>query len=227
MKILIIGATAGIGRAAVNRALAQGHQVRAFSRSAHTIAIEHPNFEAMEGDARHSDEVTRALEGSDAVIQALGIPASFEMLTGPVTLFSSATSILIPAMQKQGVKRLIAITGYGAGDGRSKIPPLQRLGFELVFARAYADKDKQEQLIKESDLDWTIAGPGVLTNGPSTGRYQILAEPSEWRNGLISRNDVAEFMAQELREPRFLHQTPALVGVCQVKRLRDQLRPAA
>lgn len=74
--------------------------------------------------------------------------------------------------------------------------PLQRIGFALVFGRAYADKDVQERLIRGSDLDWVIARPGVLTNGRAIGRHRVLARPEEWRNGIVSRADVAAFLVR-------------------------------
>jgi putative NADH-flavin reductase len=69
----------------------------------------------------------------------------------------------------------------------------------------------QERLIKDSALDWTIARPGVLTNGSRTGRYKILKEPLEWRNGIISRADVADFLVQQIEDRAYLRKTPVLV----------------
>lgn len=40
-RIVIFGATPGIGRAAVDEALVRGHEVRAFARSADSIDLEH------------------------------------------------------------------------------------------------------------------------------------------------------------------------------------------
>lgn len=105
----------------------------------------------------------------DAVIQTLGIPANARMLTGPIDLFSTTKTTLLPLMQELGILRLISVTGFGAGDSRSSIAPLQRLGFDLVFGRAYCDKDIQEQLITQSGLDWTIVRPGVLINTRKSG----------------------------------------------------------
>jgi NAD(P)H-binding len=47
-------------------------------------------------------------------------------------------------------------------------------------------------------LDWTIARPGLLTNGRRTGRYKVLKEPSQWRNGTIARADVADFLVEQI-----------------------------
>ena len=130
----------------------------------------------------------------------------------PVHLFSDATRILIAVMRAQGVKRLICVTGFGAGDSRASISCLQRLPFQIVFGRAYEDKGLQERLIKESRLDWTIARPGILTDGPRTGRYKILSEASQWRNGIISRSDAAEFLVRQIEDKTYVGQAPVLVN---------------
>ena len=102
-------------------------------------------------------------------------------------------------------------TGFGAGDSRASINCLQLLPFRFFFGRAYDDKDVQERLIKDSALDWTIARPGVLTSGSRTGRYKVLNEPSEWRNGTISRADVADFLVPQIEDHAYLRKTPVLV----------------
>jgi putative NADH-flavin reductase len=211
-KVLVIGASRGIGLAVVKRALERGHGVRAFARSAARIGIDSPRLERVEGDARSPGDLRRALPGTDAVVLSLGVPPNPGFVIGPVNLFSAATRALLPAMEEAGVKRLIAVTGFGAGDSRAAIPLLQRLPFLLVFGRAYADKDIQERLIRDSELDWTIVRPGVLTNGRSTGRYRVLPEPATWRNGIISRADVADFIVAELESGGFLRRAPVVIG---------------
>jgi putative NADH-flavin reductase len=170
--------------------------VRAFARSDGKIALSDPNLERFPGDAISAPDVADALDGVDAVVQALGVPV--RDLLGPVRLFSDATNVLVPAMEAAGVRRLVAVTGFGTGDSRAAIGPLQRLPFRLVFGRAYDDKDAQEMRIRRSSLDWTFVRPGVLTGGPATGRYQVLDRPSSWKNGLIARADVAQFIVRDL-----------------------------
>jgi putative NADH-flavin reductase len=120
--------------------------------------------------------------------------------------------LLIDAMRAQGLKRLICVTGFGAGDSRVSISCLQRLPFQLVFGRAYEDKSLQERLIKESGLDWTIVRPGVLTGGPRTGHCKVLAEASLWRNGIVSRADVAAFLVRQIEDGSYIHKDPVLVN---------------
>ena len=210
MRVLIIGASKGIGLDTTRQALDAGHNVRALARSATAIAISNPSLEKMRGDALKTEDVETALVGVDVVIQTLGV--GLGDLFRPVHLFSDATRVLIQAMKIQGVKRLICVTGFGAGDSRASISCLQRLPFQIVFGRAYDDKSLQEQLIKESELDWTIARPGVLTSGPRTGHYQILSEASQWRNGIISRADVAEFLVRQIGDQTYIRKAPVLIN---------------
>ena len=210
MRILIVGATRGIGLETTRQALEAGHQVRALGRSATGAALADPKLERIRGDALNGADVEAALRGVEVVIQTLGV--GLGDLFRPVHLFSDATRILIAAMQSGGVKRLICVTGFGAGDSEASIGGLQRLPFRIVFGRAYDDKSTQERLIKESGLDWTIVRPGVLTAGPRTGRYKVLAEARQWRNGIISRSNVAAFLVRQIEDASYLHQSPVLVS---------------
>jgi putative NADH-flavin reductase len=209
--ILIIGASRGIGLKTVRRALDQGYQVRAFARSASQIQLDHPHLTKITGDAFRIVDVNASVQGADAVIQILGARALGRIKTGPIRLFSDATRILITAMEAEAVKRLICVTGFGAGDSREHMALWQRLPFEFLLGRVDADKTVQEMMIKRSALDWVIARPGILANGPRTGRYKILDKPSGWRNGTISRADVADFLVSQIENDSYLRKTPALI----------------
>lgn len=207
--VLVIGASGGIGRETLSAALDAGHRVRAFSRSANEIDLENSYLEKHSGDAMNEAGIDAALDGIDVVVQTLGIGA--DELFKSVNLFSKSTRILIAAMQRRNVRRLIVVTGFGAGDSREAIGCLQRIPFRLFLGRAYNDKDVQERLIKESGLDWTIVRPGILTKGARTGRYRVLVEPSQWRNGVISRADVADFIVRSIDDDGRAQQAPVLI----------------
>lgn len=186
--------------------------VRALARSARRIRFEHPNLTKISADALDQATVAGALEGVDAVIQTLGVRAGPDMILKPIRLFSDATRALIAAMKETGVKRLIAVTGFGAGDSRNRGGLLYRTAFRLFLERAYDDKDEQEHLIEESGLEWVIARPVILTNGSRTRRYHVLVDPRSWRIGFISRADVADFLVKQIDGDTYLGQTPVLTG---------------
>lgn len=212
-RILIVGASRGTGLEAVRKALAAGHRVRALARSASLIPIEDERLEKITGDATDRTALLNALEDVDAVILTLGVAPSIATTVSGTNLFSTATRALVDAMKGKGVHRLVAITGIGAGDSRGHGGPLYDwVIFPLVLKRVYDDKDVQEQIIRQSGLDWTIVRPGILTNGPATGRYRALLDPAQWRADQISRADVADFLVKEVTERNFIHQAPVLLG---------------
>ena len=211
--LLVIGASQGIGLETVKCALAGGHDVRAFARGAAGIAIDDASLTRITGDALDPASVAGAVAGADAVIQALGAPKTALAVLAGTTLFSKATRILIDAMKAAGVRRLVTVTGMGAGDSRGHGGFLyDALMFPLVLKRIYDDKDVQEQIVQASGLDWTIVRPGGLTRGPATGRYQVLTDPAKWRAGFISRKDVADFLAKQVADRTYVDQTPLLTG---------------
>jgi putative NADH-flavin reductase len=210
MRVLIVGASRGIGLETTRQVLETGHDVRALARSVAAIRLSNPRLEKVRCDALNHRDMEAALAGVDAAIVTLGI--GLREMFRPVHLFSDATRVLIAAMEAQAVKRLICVTGFGAGDSRPSISSLQRVPFQMIFGHAYDDKTRQERLIKESALDWTIVRPGVLTGGPRTGRYQVLREPSQWRNGIISRADVADFLIRQIEDRTCVHKAPVLVS---------------
>ncbi len=210
-NLLVIGASRGIGLETVKAALESGHSVRALARNAHNIALNDPNLEKVDGDALSETDIQYALEGVDAVIQVLGLAMGPAYFKG-TTLFSKATEILTREMAKKDIKRLIAITGLGAGDSRGHGGFLYDVfAFPLILKRIYDDKDIQEKIIKDSELQWTIARPGLLKDGPVSGLYQALTDPKDWHAGSITRADVAQFIIDEIERPAFIHQTPLLI----------------
>jgi len=210
-KILVIGGSKGIGEETVKIALEEGFAVKVFSRKPEALGVTHENLELVAGDATDATAIADALEGCDAVISALGIPKSMSALAKPTTLFSDATAVLIPAMKAAGITRLLVVTGFGAGESNAAMSTLERLGHKALLGRAYADKAVQEEMIKGSGLDWTIARPGILTHNPRSGSYKVLSDPKDWRNGLISRADVGDFLIKALREGSHIHDAPVLV----------------
>jgi uncharacterized protein YbjT (DUF2867 family) len=210
--VLIIGASRGIGLETVKVALQAGHSVRALARSAGRIFIGRPTLEKITGDALEMPTVKRALTGVDVVIQSLGISAGPEIILKPTQFFSTATRMLVAAMEEAQVKRLVCVTGFGAGDSRDRGGFLYSVAFHLLMGRVYDDKDAQERIVRRSKLDWVIVRPVILTNGPKTSAYRALVDPRHWTCGFVSRADVADFLVKQIDDNTFLHKTPVLTS---------------
>jgi putative NADH-flavin reductase len=212
-KIIVIGASRGIGLETVKTALAGGHSVRALARSAASIPVQNAGLEKVPGNALDSNTMRHALEGVDVVVQTLGVDIAPRSIFERTTLFSQSTRIVVDAMKIAGLKRLIAVTGLGAGDSHGHGGLLyDAVAFPLLLKRVYDDKDVQEWIIRSSGLDWTIVRPGLLTNRPPTGRYRILTAANDWRFGLISRADVADFIVRQIDDRTLIHATPLLIN---------------
>jgi putative NADH-flavin reductase len=210
--ILIVGASQGIGLETVKLALKARHSVRALSRSATTIRLRDPKLEKLDGDALDRNTIERALTGVDAVIQTLGVSPTPELIFSGTRLFSAATRILVNTMEASAVRRLICVTGFGAGDSRGHGGLLYNAAICLILGRVYADKDIQERVIRASRLDWTIVRPTILTDGPRTGAYRVLIDARDWSSGFISRADVADFLVKQINDTSLLHKMPVLTS---------------
>lgn len=193
MRILVIGASQGTGALAVATALERGHDVSAFARSPHKLQLEHPRLKKIAGDFHQQASVDAAVQGHEAVL----ITASATSLKGfkeNPSYFSQGTRFAIDAMKAHGVKRLVVLSALGTGESRKLVSFfVDKLFVSFLLKAPFEDHARQEQLVRESGLDWVIARPGRLTNGPARGRYvkQVALErvPSA-----IARADVADFL---------------------------------
>ena len=119
-------------------------------------------------------------------------------------LFSDSAKVLLPLMEKTGPSRLVVVTGFGAGRSKKAMSKLEQLGHGAILGRVYADKTRQEELVMASTLDWTIARPVILTNRPASGQIKVLEDPAHWRNGLVSRADVAAILVDAVTQNSFV-----------------------
>ena len=198
LNLLIIGSTGGTGRELVRQGLEQGHIVTAFARKPDKIRLSHPNLKVVQGNVMDYTSVERAVAGQDAVLCALG----HKRWLIKTSILSEGTWNIIRAMQQHGAKRFVCETSLGVGDS------VGRLGLQytlvlipLLLFFYFRDKGVQERYIKESDLDWVIVRPGLLTNGRMRGRYKHGSKIGSYLWTVrISRADVADFMLRQVAE---------------------------
>lgn len=188
----VIGASAGLGLALTRAALIAGHNVQALARSMTRVELKHSRLQPIAGDALNARDVAKAVTGADQVFITLGFSelakggaAAAEIARNvgflprePIFRFSQATFETIRAMREAGAKRLVVVTGIGAGEtkGRGGFA-YARLVFPLLLQRIYADKDRQEALVRKSGLDWTIVRPPALTHATGSGAFVVEHNP--------------------------------------------------
>jgi putative NADH-flavin reductase len=194
MKIIIFGATGGIGANVATQALEAGHVVTAVSRNPLAIMVKHPQLETVRGDVLSSDTLAPIIAGHDAVVSALGVTTR-----EPTVLFSTGISNILRAMQETGLKRLFCVSASAIDLAGSL---LQRLIVKpllwRIFKNGFTDMALMESLVQEQNLDWTILRPPRLTNNARTGEYNVAVNkplPNSW---FLSRADLADYIVSHL-----------------------------
>ena len=202
MRVLILGGTGNIGRRIVSQGLSRSFELTVLARHPRQLP-QSDRLRLVEGDALDPASVRSAVSGQNAIIYALGV------VTRRTTLFSDSTRILIDAMLNQDVRRLVAITGVGAGETRGHGGFIyDRIIFPLFTKGVYEDKDRQEALIRGSALDWTIVRPASFKDRVPPGPLRVVTDVRGITLRGISRDEVATFLLDQVESDRYLHQAP-------------------
>ena len=195
MKIVVFGANGPTGRHLVRQALDAGHEVTAFVRDAAPFDLKHERLHTVVGDTLRDDaRVAEAIRGQDVVVSALGRRASFK--SG--NLIRLSLQSIVSAMERNGVRRLIVVSAFGVGDSRRDAPLVSRIICRLLLEDIFADKKAAEDDLRRSSVDWIVAYPVMLTDGPLTGRYRVGERLELAGMPKISRADVAHFVLSQL-----------------------------
>jgi putative NADH-flavin reductase len=205
MKIVIFGASRGVGFEVVKQALDAGHYVTAFVRTPEKFTVAHANLTVFQGDAMDAAAVEKAISGQEAVVSALG-PTRPPV---PHMMETSAKNI-VAGMKKHGVKRIVSTTGAGLRQPEDKPKFIDHfIGFllNLMAKDVVLDSDANVKVITDSELEWTIIRFPRLVDGERTGRYRV-GYVGKDSGTQISRADGADFVLKELVEKKWLRKLP-------------------
>lgn len=211
MKVVVFGATGRSGRRVVERALNQGHEVTGIARTPSKMEMTHKRLTLVQGNILDYDSFANVLQGQDAVVSTVGKGERF----GSVELYSEGIKNVISAMEEYGLSRLVAITSGGTYPGWDR---KNSIFYELCIKRIllrgeYADMRRMENLIMETDLDWTIVRPSGLSDEEGTGEYRTKVGYSILESNTTTRDDLAEFIVDELESNQFVREGVAVVNV--------------
>jgi putative NADH-flavin reductase len=214
-NIIVFGGAGRTGSEVVKKALQMGHSVTAFaySQPSENILPLDNKLRIQLGDAQNIDSVTSAIKGHDVVINIIA-PRLFDSKNYPIS--EIATNNIIVAMQKLGVKRYIGQAGAWATDQLHDASPLMQLGFTffLPLKHLYAFKKKEDAIVKNSGLDWTLVRCGLLTDKVPTSPYHIHLD--RYKCGIfeipkIRRVNVADFEIAILSDTTYYQKCPIII----------------
>lgn len=198
MKLLVLGATGGTGRQVVAQALDAGHDMTVFIRNRAKLGVQQPRLRFLDGDVTGDRAALgEAMRGQDAVVSALGRGYSFKS----EQLIQRSVPGILSAMHASGVRRLVFTSALGVGDSKQDAPFLAKLFFSTLLRGIYADKLAGDNLIRASGLDWTIAQPTQLNDGPLTRKYRCGERLALIGMPAISRADAAHFILSQIGDP--------------------------
>lgn len=216
MKLIVFGATGGVGREVVRQAFGAGHAVTAVvrdpTRLSTPVEVVRTDFSAPDLDVLAS-----TIGGVDAVISAIGPTGR-----GDAGIAARATAVIAEAIEIQGLKRLVVISASPVGSvpaPHRPNPPQHDPGDDFLmrhvlaplirrmFPAVYRDLAAMEDDLRCRDLDWTAVRPPRLTNGPMTGRYRTALDRNLPHGLTISRADLAHAMLTVLVQPETLRHT--------------------
>lgn len=184
MNVLVIGAHGATGQLTVEKLAERNHQVSGMIRDAAQAAvIRELGATPVVADLEQATTLPDAVAGQEAVIFAAG--SKGKRLE---TVDKGGVIRVIDAARNAGTRRFVMLSSIWAGrpdEGPEKL-------------RAYLHaKHEADEYLERSELDYTIARPGYLTNGPETGRIAT-AHYFGGEGGSISRADVAETLVTAL-----------------------------
>ncbi len=205
MKVVVFGASGGTGRHIVDQALEAGYEVTAFVRSPEKLGIEHGNLTVFQGDVMDAESVERAIADQDAVLSALGPtrPPVSDMMV------NAATNI-VAAMDKHGVRRIVSTTGGGVRDPQDQpkfFDHIMKGLLTLMAGSVLRDSEANVNVIRASDLDWTIVRFPRLEDGEHTGVYRV-GYVGKDSGSKLSRADGAVFVLKDLVNGEYIHKMP-------------------
>ena len=211
MKIIIFGATGFSGQAILEEAVRQGHEVTILVRDASKIQNKLNNVKIVEGNVLEPAVVASVLQHQEAVIQCLVVGGKGD--GKPTTFISDATKVIVDEMQKQNIKRLIAMSNVGAGNSIT-FQPWFFTKFILPYLMKWLkviieDKNRMEPIIMNSNLNWTIVRCPNIVDKPSKGTCNATLDGKGLKL-TITLPDLSRFMVDQLKQTTFIKQAPCI-----------------
>jgi putative NADH-flavin reductase len=202
-RLLLYGANGKTGKLILEYALQKGYEVTALVRDPSQVIKRSPRLTLIRGLTTNMTDVKAAMQGCSAVISALGALHESE-------IFTLRT---IVCMKEKGIRRILSLSAFGAGDSEKDTPLIMRIMKKISnLSITYADHNMQEALLQESGLDWTIVRPVRLIDENSLAGLRVSYDGKPTALS-ITRALVAKFMIDSLDSHAFVQKVPALSQV--------------
>ncbi|MCG3088911.1 NAD(P)-dependent oxidoreductase [Sporosarcina cyprini] len=206
-RIAVIGGTGKVGKYIAETGLERGYRVRMLVRDPERVHKHLEGVELIVGDALNAESIEETIQNCDTVINTFGQPVR------AMPLYSEVTKLILSQMKEQGIQRYIGVTGGSltlVGDRKNLINRFGAGVFEILFSKMMVDKRKEHDMLKQSDLAWTLFRLPFVYEGPEQG--EIRKNLIDMPGSKISNRDIARFLVEQIEKKTYFHQTPFIAG---------------
>jgi putative NADH-flavin reductase len=214
-KLLILGSTGRTGKYLLEEALARGFDVNVLVRNVQKITITTEKLRIFEGTPSNKEDLAKALQGCTHVMSALNISRNSDFpwadLRTPKDFLEKTIQNLIDLSETNPLENVMVISAWGVAETKKDIPFWFRWMIDFTNVKyGYLGHEDQERLLKNSDLNWTIVRPVILTNNKIIKLVLVSLDNNPKPNYLISRVNVANFMVDIFEKSLYVKQTPTI-----------------
>jgi putative NADH-flavin reductase len=222
MRVVVFGANGATGRRLVDQALAAGHRVVAVTRRPDDVSSR-VGLTVARVDVTDGDAVDTVVAGSDAVLSVLGDSYSRR----PINVYSVGARNIIAAMKRHGVTRLVVVgsaaidPGYRPSNSFFYTRVVEPLFMRRPGRTLYADNGRMEDLVRASDVNWTIIRSCWLFDSAEVTRYRVSTGSAQGM--FTARSDLAACMLTQLTDDRFVRKVVAVSTIVGTPNLIRQI----
>jgi len=205
-NVVVFGGTGEVGQIVVEKLLARDRIVKILTRN-ETSKSNHTNLSVIKGNVLEASTVEQCIESHDIVIIALGFNNS------GLDTMSKGTANIVTVMLGKKCNRLICLSAQGAGDSWEHMPDTFKtmVSNDPILTASFKDHTLQEQVVKNSNLNWTIVRPTEIVNEIESGGYCV----NDYKDNLtfqISKYDVAQFIVDEISNSAYVNKVAMITN---------------
>ena len=210
MKITILGSTGFVGKVLIKKAIAAGYQVKTLARNPEKLEEIKDKIEIIEGSVFESSSVEAAIEGAEAVLSTIGPPQTGKPFD-PYQ-YEKAMKDIVRIMDKHGIKRYIHIGGAAHQGGENEVwnfnRKFLRFFLNLFGKQILVAKHLEWEVLKSSDLDWTLVRPPRIANETASGSISV--DEKNLKNLKVSVEDLTDFILQQISSKEWIRKAPLI-----------------
>jgi len=211
MKITILGSTGLVGKVLLEKALEREYQINTLVRSPEKLGAFKDNVTFIEGNVFQIEKLEQIVSGSDIVLST--VPP--KMNTKAPEKYAKLMEDWVSVFERNSIKRFIHIGGAVHGGGENENwtigRKILRLFLTLFWRQGLVAKELEWEVLKRSNIDWTLIRPPRVTKDKSTS--SLIANEKSLAGMQVGVEDLADFILDQIDSEKWLKRAPLVASV--------------